>query len=148
MPKRPNAGRKQITIDWKIVDSYLASGCTGTEVAAQLGIYPDTLYRRCISEKKKNFADYAAEKRQKGDSMLKAKQFGVAMGGNTTMLVWLGKQRLNQSEQPKGKEEFNGKLANLLDALHLINDQEEFDMLIKKSKEQKEKPKLQEGIKC
>lgn len=147
MPRRPNAGRKEIKIDWKVVDGYLASGCTGTEIAAQLGFFPDTLYRRCVSEKKKQFADYAAEKRQKGDLMLKAKQFGVAMGGNTTMLVWLGKQRLNQSEQPKSKEEFNGNLANLLDALHLINNKDEFETLIKKAKEDKKQPKTEEELK-
>lgn len=31
--------------------------------------------------------------------MLRAKQFEVALGGDKTMLIWLGKQRLGQSEK-------------------------------------------------
>lgn len=40
-----------------------------------------------------------------GDNLLRAAQYKAAMGGNTTMLIWLGKQRLGQSD----KNELTGK---------------------------------------
>lgn len=110
-------GRPLISIDWKKVDQLLISGCRGTEVASFLGIHKDTLYDRCVKEKNMSFSDYSAQKRQKGDSLLKHKQFQIGMEGNTTMLVWLGKQRLKQKENPQTADDFNGSLAELLDLL-------------------------------
>ncbi|MFA6201394.1 MAG: hypothetical protein WC679_13415 [Bacteroidales bacterium] len=92
-------GRKQIAIDWNEVDRLMIAGCTGIQIAASLGICEDTLYNRCKADKKKDFSAYLAEKRQKGDSNLLSKQYDVAIDGNTTMLVWLGKQRLKQREK-------------------------------------------------
>lgn len=137
MPKIAGAGRKQIPIDWAEVDKYLVSGSSGIEVAACLGIHHDTLYDRCVKEFKISFSEYTAKKRQKGNSFLHAKQYQVAMSGNTTMLVWLGKQRLSQSDQPKQKDEFNGSLANLLDVMHLIKSSEDFDALVSLAKKDK-----------
>lgn len=97
--------RKKINIDWKKVDRMLEAGCTGTEVAASLGIHPDTLYLRCEADHKVGFSDYSANKRASGDRMLKVKQMELAMKGDKTMLVWLGKQRLNQSNKLETKVE-------------------------------------------
>ena len=44
--------RPKIEINWKIVDQYLVAGATGTEVAAVLGIHPETLYNKCKKEHK------------------------------------------------------------------------------------------------
>jgi len=83
----------------------LEAGCKGTEVAAVLGISRDTLYRACQREHKVDFADYKALKRASGDRLLRVKQFEIAMTGDKTMLVWLGKQRLGQSEKNEIKHE-------------------------------------------
>ena len=142
-------GRKKISFDWAEVDKFLMSGCTGTQAASAVGISFETLSRRCLSEKKMGFGDYAAKKKQKGNSYLHAKQYQVAMSGNTTMLVWLGKQRLGQSDQPQDKQEFNGSLANLLDVMHLIKSSDDFDALIGLAKKNADKKqKIEEGIKC
>ena len=111
-------GMKEIPIDWEKVDQLLISGCRGTEISAFLGIHHDTLYDRCKAKFGKLFSEYSAEKRQKGDSLLKHKQFQVAMQDNTSMLIWLGKQRLKQRENPQSDDDFNGKLAQLLDLLN------------------------------
>lgn len=99
--KRPT-GRPRAEIDWKIVDDLLMAGCLGTEVAAFIGVYPDTLYNRCEEEKLTTFTAYLQQKKQSGDSLLKKAQFDKAIGntdkGDNTLLIWLGKVRLEQKE--------------------------------------------------
>lgn len=141
MAKRKSPTNKKIPIDWKEVDKFLVSGCAGTQVADALGIHADTLYNRCKEEKKMVFTAYSARMRQKGNSYIHAKQYQTAMNGNTTMLIWLGKQRLGQSEQPKGTQEFNGSLASLLDVMHMIKSSEDFDALVQLAKNNKKAPK-------
>ena len=97
--------RKKINIDWKKVDKMLQAGCTGTEVAASLGIHDHTLYKRCETDNKISFSDYSAAKRASGDRLLKMKQMDLAMQGDKTMLIWLGKQRLGQSNKLETKVE-------------------------------------------
>ena len=91
--------RPKVDIDWKKVDKLLEADCEGTEIAAYLGIVPNTLYRRCEADHKISFSKYLQEKKAKGNSLLKVKQFDAAMTGDKTMMIWLGKQRLGQSEK-------------------------------------------------
>lgn len=101
--KQSGAGRPELEIDWEKADDLLMKGCNGVQVAAYFDVHPDTLYNRCVSEKGTNFSDYSQKLRQKGNTFLHQKQYEVAQEGNTTMLVWLGKQRLDQKEN-KEKE--------------------------------------------
>ena len=119
------AGRPKIDINWDEVEKYLIAGVSGQHIADTLGIHADTLYSRCKEIYKMNFSDYSAKKRQKGNSMLHYKQFQTAMGGNVSMLVWLGKQRLGQKEDPKGQEGFDGKLGEFLDYLKAMEKKKE-----------------------
>jgi hypothetical protein len=96
-------GRKKISIDWHDVDMMLEAGCLGTEIAAALGIHYNTLYERCKIENNCDFSEYLTQKRASGDRLLKMKQFQVAMTGDKAMLIWLGKQRLNQTEKQEIK---------------------------------------------
>jgi hypothetical protein len=57
------------------------------------------LYERCKVDQKMDFVAFKAQKQAHGDGLIKAKQFEAAMKGDKTMLVWLGKQRLNQSDK-------------------------------------------------
>lgn len=93
-------GRPLIPIDWDKVDEWLESGCKGTEIAPRLGVSTDTLYNRTASEKRVSFSEYAHEKKSKGDGILRHTQFKSAIKGNITMQIWLGKQRLDQKENP------------------------------------------------
>jgi len=93
-------GRPEITIDWKQVDNLLLAGCSGSEIAAYLGIHKDTLYDQTLRHFKVSFTDYSVEKRQKGESILRAKQFELASKGDKMMLIWLGKNRLRQKDTP------------------------------------------------
>jgi hypothetical protein len=90
--------RPEKPIDWKKVDDLLMAGCLGTEICAHFDMHHETFYNRVKDEYGMGFTAYAAEKRQRGDSILRAKQFETALKGNVTMQIWLGKNRLNQRE--------------------------------------------------
>lgn len=85
-------------IDWKMVDTLLMSGCTGAEIASHFDMHPITFYERVERQYGTSFTNYSSEKKQKGESLLRHKQFEVALKGDKTMLVWLGKNRLGQKE--------------------------------------------------
>lgn len=115
--------RTKINIDWEKVDRYLVAGATGTEVAAVLGIHADTLYRKCQEDHKIGFTDYLLQKKEKGDSMLKLKQFEQAMEGDRGMLIWLGKNRLDQSDKKEVKHDANVKTEEKVDLSKLNLDE-------------------------
>ncbi len=93
-------GRKRANIDWDKIDKLLIAGCIGTEVASHIGMHPNTLYRRCEEEHNISFSAYLQEKRAKGDSLLKIAQFDEAVNKRDRgMLIWLGKNRLGQTDK-------------------------------------------------
>lgn len=89
-------GRPAAQIDWKQVDKYLEAGANGVQIAARLGVAPDTLYIHCSQEHKMTFSAYAQEKKASGDALLHAAQFNKALKGDAGMLKWLGEFRLGQ----------------------------------------------------
>ncbi len=94
------SGRKPSVIDWEKVDNLLISGCQGTEVAAHFGVHAETLYRRCEKDKKVGFAAYSQQKRSSGNCLIRAAQFDEAVRKRDRgMLIWLGKNRLGQSDK-------------------------------------------------
>ena len=96
--RKQSQGMPQIPINWDMVDHMLMNDCTGIEVAAAIGCAPNTFYDRTLQEKGVTLTEYAASKRAKGNTLLRNRQQEVALEGNTTMLIWLGKQRLDQRE--------------------------------------------------
>lgn len=84
-------GRKPIDINPEQVTRLAAIGCTNEEIASVVGCSHDTLVRR--------FKEVLAEGRLQGKASLRRKQFELALAGNTTMLIWLGKQVLGQSDK-------------------------------------------------
>lgn len=123
--KAKKNGRPEAPIDWKQVENLLMAGCSGTEVAAALGIHPDTLYLRVVSELKyESFTAFSAEFRQKGDSLLKAKQFESAIKDkNIPMQIWLGKNRLNQTDKNQTDITTKGEKLELMPPqINIITD--------------------------
>lgn len=98
-PTNKPVGHPVLPINWDEVDRYLQAGCSGAQIAALVGVSPDTLYRRCQTERGANFSVVLQEKRAKGEALLHAKQFSEAMRGDRGMLIWLGKQRLGQRDK-------------------------------------------------
>jgi hypothetical protein len=116
-------------IDWAQVDSMLIAGCNGIEIAGSIGIHADTLYIRCAEEKKIGWSDYLQAKRAHGDGLLRAAQYQKAYKDkNPTMLIWLGKQRLNQKENldyainKDIEKKFDDKMAQVLSLLGAETD--------------------------
>ena len=93
-------GPKIIEIDWDIFDKLCGIQCTLAELCAFFGCSEDTVERRVKEHSGLKFADYYTQKRKAGFVSLRRKQFETAMKGNVTMLIWLGKQWLNQVDKP------------------------------------------------
>jgi hypothetical protein len=74
-------------IEVQILASYFL---TDREISAVLNVPLRTLQR--------NFGGPLKKGRDNASGSLKRKQFQVAMGGNVTMLIWLGKVWLGQKE--------------------------------------------------
>lgn len=92
------AGRPKSKIDWEKVNELLVAGCSGREIAGFIGVSEYTLYDRCESDNKLKFSQYSQGYYAKGDSLIRGKQYQLAMKGDKTMLVWLGKNRLKQRD--------------------------------------------------
>ncbi len=91
--------RPEKPINWEVVENLLVAGCLGTEIAAQFDMHPNTFYDRVEKQYNLSFTDYSSEKKCKGNSLIRAKQFEKAVKkGDNTMLIWLGKNRLGQKE--------------------------------------------------
>lgn len=105
--RRPDPGRpaKIITDDeWKFINQMLQAQCDGASIARQFGLHPQTFYDKVVERYGEemniaNFTEYQAIKRRQGLELLRNKQFELAMVGDRTMLVWLGKQLLGQRDQ-------------------------------------------------
>lgn len=108
---KPLKGRPPFKLDWTKIDILLQSGCSGREIAANLDIQPNTLYDHCLTDKGISFTDYSMQKCAKGDSILRKVQYDKALGGDNSMLIWLGKNRLKQSESPQDIQ-VGGEIAN------------------------------------
>ena len=118
--------RPEKPIDWSMVDKLLQAHCIGTEIAASFDMHPQTFYDRIKKEFGTGFTEYCAQKKKKGKNNLRLAQFKNAIGGNTTIQIWLGKNWLGQKDEPREDKEFDGQLAVLLEMLQKIQKPEEF----------------------
>ena len=86
--------RPRKPINPRQVEKLAKLGCSQAEIGSVLGCSPDTLHRRFAGALKKGNAEL--------DISLRKKQIDVALKGRnpTTMLIWLGKQRLGQRNEP------------------------------------------------
>lgn len=90
---------KKKTIDWERVNKLCQAGCNSSEIAAFLGIDRGLLYTHCLEVHKVPWTDYKSTQRSNGNAHLKEKQYSIALNGDKVMLIWLGKNRLGQSER-------------------------------------------------
>ena len=85
-------GRNNIPVPPDEVELMASIGCTDREIAEYFGINDDTL--------RYNLKDFLINGRQQLKNSLRRAQLRVALDGNATLLIWLGKQILGQAENP------------------------------------------------
>lgn len=83
--------RPRVRIDEEQVEEMAAIGCTVAEIAGIVGCSPRTVERRAAAP--------VARGRARLNVSLRGKQIELAMGGNASMLIWLGKQLLGQRDK-------------------------------------------------
>lgn len=106
------AGREKTKIDWDKVEKYAMAGSNGVQIASALGVHYNTLSLACKREQKCDFSEFLRTKREKGNNLLLNKQYELAVKGDRTMLIWLGKIRLNQKETQEEKVDYKPVLEN------------------------------------
>ena len=120
-------GRPTKPIDYTKLDAMCAIQCTGEECAAILNIDYDTLNDGLKRDGNGGFSEYFKLKGANGKMSLRRKQFEQASSGNSTMLIWLGKQWLGQAEKNEHitkdvthevtDEDLNAKIMELMEKL-------------------------------
>jgi len=83
--------RRRIEINEDNLEELAAMCCTMNEMAAYFDCSVDTLER--------NYADAIKKGRDRGKTSIRREQYKAAMNGNITMLIWLGKQLLDQQDR-------------------------------------------------
>lgn len=106
--------RKKSEVDYKRVDEMLEAGCNGAEVAAAIGMHPDTLYKRIEDDFAVCFSAYKQEKVSKGDQLLREKLYEKAKKGDSTSLIFLSKTRLGMTEKQEIKHTVDDKAPIVL----------------------------------
>ena len=89
-------GRDKKVIPPKDVEKLAAMGCKDIEICEWFGIDGNTL--------RYNFSVELQKGRQSLNQSLRQAQLRLALSGNATMLIWLGKNILGQSENPADSE--------------------------------------------
>lgn len=105
-------GRPKIEIDKNEFEKLCALQCTLTEIAEWFKCSEDTIERWCKRTYSETFADTYKKKSAKGKISLRRKQFEVANAGNVSMLIWLGRNWLDQKDDP-GKLAVNLEIEDL-----------------------------------
>jgi hypothetical protein len=89
----PGPGRKPFDIDERIVFAMAKVGGTRAEIAAHFGVSETVIGKR--------FGELIRQAKASRVIRLRQKQYELALEGNVTMLIWLGKQDLKQADESR-----------------------------------------------
>jgi len=92
-------GRPKLKIDQDMFESLCQIQCTEAEIAGALKVSPDTILRWCKEIYNETFAEAFKKLSADGKSSLRRAQWKAALNGNSTMLIWMGKQVLGQVDK-------------------------------------------------
>ena len=96
--------RPKKKISQKQFESLCAIQCTKEEICDVLDVTEKTLNNWCKETYGVGFSLVFSQKRALGKASLRRNQWKLAEKGNSTMLIWLRKQILKQSESPTQDE--------------------------------------------
>lgn len=95
-------GRPKIEWDskqWEQFQALCEIQCTAVEVCSVMGVCEETLNRLCEERLGMRFSEYIKSAAAGGRTSLRRMQWEAAKTGNPTILIWLGKQYLEQSDK-------------------------------------------------
>ena len=96
-------GRPKAKLSVEAIGQMALEGAKNSEIAALLGVADETITD--------NFSKILTQKRAERRTNIRRKQYTLAINGNVSMLIWLGKQELEQRE-PKQEHEHSGEVAH------------------------------------
>ena len=98
MSEKKEMGRPRAKINKEEFEKLCAMQCTEVEIAEFFNCTDDTINGWCKREYGETFSETYKKKSAKGRVSLRRMQFQMAET-NPTLLIWLGKQWLNQRER-------------------------------------------------
>lgn len=107
--------REKIELNLLNLESLCRLNCTYDEIAAYFNVSTKTIQRRYNEEP--DFQEAIDRGRGHGKLSLRRQQMKLAEEGNATMLVWLGKQLLNQRD----KQEIENHNHNDIISIEIVN---------------------------
>ncbi len=118
-------GKQKTDINWQEIDHLMVAGCPVREIAGYVGCSEKTIYDRCYTDNGETYSTYSQKRRAKGQSFLRAHQYAKALGktekGDNTLLIWLGKQRLDQRDKPKEEDIRDDLRATINEAIKTLD---------------------------
>lgn len=118
-------GRPHKEIDKNTFEGLCHVWCTVEEMENILGAKRETISAWCERTYGETFWDVYNRYADGGKASLRRNQLQLSKK-NAGMAIWLGKQKLGQRDLPQEIEQFNGKLAELLEKLGKIETAEDF----------------------
>lgn len=97
--KKNPVGKPKFIVDYEACEKLASLMCTQAEIASYLGC------SLALLEHDKKFQEVHRKGMDKGKMSFRRMQYKAAEEGNSTMLVWLGKQYLGQKDQQKIEHE-------------------------------------------
>ncbi len=137
VPKRKRGGQP-LNICGEDVKNLAAHGNTQEDIAEILGCSRTVITERFADSYKRGMADLRAS--------LRKHQVTLAENGNPAMLIWLGKNMLDQVE-PRAVEQFGAEIARVGGQTAEAFDVESVKLLILELKKRAGKPAITEGDK-
>lgn len=106
-PAKKGEGRPAYVPDLKQIEILSSMQCNNKEIASVLRIHENTML---MLSKREDVREALRSGRDLGKVALRRAQWkAVQEDGNTTMMIWLGKQWLEQSDKAEFKGEVTGK---------------------------------------
>lgn len=108
--------RKELSdADFQKLVSMIRIQCTQDEICGVLGMTAETLNTRLQERGEESFSTLHKKHSGEGKASLRRMQWKAAEAGNPTMLVWLGKNMLDQTDKTLHGSDPNNPLPSAFD---------------------------------
>jgi len=104
--------RPKVPLDEDAIAQMALDGAKNTDIADRLGVDEGTI--------RKGYSEILRKKRAERRMNLRRKQYEKAIRGDTVMLIWLGKNELDQSDKQETKHSGAIKTGDKL-TIHVVH---------------------------